>query len=629
MKLLFFLLLWVFAFPVAAQTDEVPRFEEGECPFQPMMGQTVECGFVVVQEVHGDPDSGEIRIAVARFIGQDGDADPLMLLSGGPGEKTTANAGFVAVSFSAISPERDLILFDQRGVGRSEPALECPEWEEAQLALLQEVPDSDRMMEVNYTELLACGERLIDEGYNLSAFNSLENAADVRDIAQVFGYDQVNLIGVSYGSLLAQHVIREYPELVRSAVIDSVLPLEGSFFYDTLDSAVVAINRLLDACAADEACNSAYPNLREVLFETIDRLNTEPVEITITHPLTGEQYDSYLGGDTVLSLLTIYLYQTPTLPQLPSVIDDVYNENYEAIAQLANFLPVAYQSLSRGMQYSVQCAEDVIGVTTEQYLERTMAIPPQLRGQGDIEVLAEHSPLALCENWPVETLDPSVKTPLVSDVPVLLFGGEFDPVTPFVYAEQVAATLSNSYAYEVPAVGHSVLLASECTRTIATQFINDPSAEPDAACIEALPEIEFFVPGIEIDLVPFESETFGISGLIPEGWNELAPGTFAESATSTVVILQQALPGGADAVTGLLTQQLGLDEFPEPTETIELPGLVWNLYEVTVQGQPADLAVTEADGTGYLVLLISTPNQREVYYNQVFLPAVNAFMIGE
>lgn len=624
------------ALPVMAQDSDVPRFEASECAFAVPDGQTVECGFVVVPEDRSDADnSNTIKLAVAIFrAGENASADPVMLLSGGPGEKTVATANFAAGVFQEIAPDRDLIMFDQRGVGLSEPALECPEWNDAFLASLNET-DPEQALAGPFNALTACRERLEAEGYNLSAYNTVQNAADVNDILVALGYEQVNLLGVSYGSVLAQAVMRDFPNIVRSAVIDSVLPLEGSFFVDTATTASTALDNLLAACTADEACNAAYPDLRQKLFDLIDKLNAEPVPITLTNPLSGEQVESRLTGDSVLSNLVFFLYQAPILPQLPQTIFDVADGDYTLMTQLSSISLIAFEALTRGMEYSVFCADDLIGRTPEDYLNVIAALPKQYQGSTDIEATMEYSPFATCDNWNVEESDPSVKEPVVSDAPTLLLGGEFDPVTPFSYAERVAENLSNSYAYEFRAVGHSVNASSECARSVTGAFINDPTQEPDTTCLEELGDIAFVLPGAVPDavtLIPYENTDAGFSGLQPEGWQEVAPGTFARGATGTdqTVLIQQVVPGTTlDQFIGLVQQQLSLDTAPEAVSTREANGLTWNLYELDFRGYPADVAIAEGDGVLYVIQLVSGNNdERAFLLEQVYLPTIDAFALA-
>jgi pimeloyl-ACP methyl ester carboxylesterase len=623
-RCLVFVSLLLLALPALAQ-DDVPRFEAGDCPFQVPAGTTWDCGFVVVPEDRTDPDNtNTLRIATAIQRGDGSSPDPVVLLAGGPGESVIPSAAVYASLFGQISGDRDLVFFDQRGAGASEPSLQCPGFTEAYIANLNEA-DPVAAAQNFLTFYGECREALVEAGYNLNAFDTVQNAADVNDIATALGYEQVNLLGVSYGSLLAQSVMRDFPEIVRSVIIDSVLPTTRSFFVDTSISAPTAVERLLDTCQADEACNAAYPDLRQTFYDTVERLNAEPEPLTITNPNTGETYDMQLTGDAVVSTLLLFLYQTPIIPLLPQAIYTVSQGDYELISQLNGQILPQIGALTRGMQFATQCADDLIGRDPAvEYPAMIETLPEAYRGRLDPEQIAEISIAQLCNLWNVEALDPSVKEPVISDIPALVFAGEFDPVTPPNFAAEVAENLENSYFYTVPSTGHSVNVASGCARSVSADFIEDPTTEPDASCIDAIAPVEFAVPSTEIAFEPLESEMFGYTSILPEGWTEIQPGVYAQNADNpSILLLQQALPGTLADATGLLSTQLGM-ELSEPDSTYEGDGLTWSLYEVSTSGVLLDLAFAEADGTTFIVLLQSSPAQRAQFYEPVFLPVLDA-----
>jgi len=424
--------------PADSIRTSMPTFEVGSCPFDlpASAASSVECGFVVVPEDHNDPGGGEqgsrtIRLAVAVIKDHSDDhmPDPVMLLSGGPGERMVHNAPAMAGGLALIHPKRDFIVFDQRGVGLSEPTLECPEFMGAMLEIFDE-PDPDIAIQTQFDAVMACRDRLVGEGHNLSVYNTTQNAADVNSIRIALGYDQVNLYGGSYGSLLAQASMRDYPAGIRSVVLTSVLPLEKSLFVEGSTTIPKAITHLLDTCANDDACNSAYPDLQEVLFEVVDRLNADPIPITLTNPLDGGSYAALLTGNSVLSNLVAILYQTQLIPSMPQAIYDLYNGDYELITQLSSIRLALFDATSRGMMYSVLCTEDLIGRTPEDLLNVRAALPRQLAGTANSDVIIEYGSFGICENWPVQQAEAWVKEPLVRDIPTLILSGEFDPVTP-------------------------------------------------------------------------------------------------------------------------------------------------------------------------------------------------------
>jgi pimeloyl-ACP methyl ester carboxylesterase len=616
--------------PAAQPTEEpVVAFEEGPCPFDVPEGAPLVCGFVVVPEDHNDPDGATIKLAVAvvKDETEEHQPDPVIMLAGGPGEKVMQNALAVAMAFQPIRSNRDFIIFDQRGVGLSEPALECPEWEQELYDLLDEANPAI-ILEESYDALMECRDRLVSEGRNLSAYNTTQSAADVNAIRIALGYDEVNLWGGSYGSFLAQAVMRDHPEGVRSAVIESVWPLEISFFVEANTAVPNAILRLIDTCAADDACDSAYPNLQQVLFDTIDQLNAEPVLISVTNPLNGQSYDALLTGDAVRGNLVSALYLTPLIPALPQAIYDVYNGDHELMTQLTSQKLVFYEAMSRGMEYSVVCAEDLIDRTPDDMLDIVMALPRQLRSEVEPEDAIEYGIFGICENWPVEEADPSFKDPLVSDIPTLILEGELDPVTPPEYGQLVASRLSNAYFFEFPGFGHAGESTSECALNITAAFIEDPTARPDGACIAEMPGLAFDVPreAPELVLEPFADEERGFSGLVPAGWTESVPLNYqrGQSALDPTTLVQDATDASKDELFNVLASQLGFDASMKSVATAEVGNFTWDFYEFQVRAYPVDLALTEDGGKAYFVLLVSPEDERDALYEQVFLPVVEA-----
>jgi pimeloyl-ACP methyl ester carboxylesterase len=609
--------------------EPIASFESAPCPFDVPQGAPVECGFVIVPEDHNNPAGPTIRIALAILRDQSlaHKSDPVILLAGGPGEKVMANALDFMGIFAPTVPNRDLIFFDQRGVGLSEPALECPELEQTLFDMLDET-DPEEVAKTNFNALLACRDQLVSEGYNLSLYNNLQNAADVNAIRVALGYEQVNLYGGSYGALLAQSTARDYPEGIRSIVMWSVVPLEKSLFVDSTITTANAVIRLLDECAADEACSSAYPDLENVLFETIDRLNAEPVSITVTNPLDSQSYEAVLSGDGVFGNLVVLLYQTRLIPAVPQAIYDVYNGDYALMTQLAGANLALYGALSRGMEFSVLCTDDLIGRSPDEILEFKATLPRQFVGRIDPQVALEYSTFSICERWPVEEADIWIKEPLVSHIPTLALGGEFDQVTPPEYGSLVTEHLSNSYIFELPGIGHNIIVASDCARSMAGAFLDDPSQAPDASCIDEMPGLVFDIPGDEIPLVlePFKDVERGFSGLVPVGWQEIAPTNLmrGNSALDPTYFVLEATPGTASEMLAYLASQLELDPELQPIATNEVGSFSWDFYTFELQGNPADLVIAENGEKVYFVLMISDPGEHDDMYEGLFLPAVEA-----
>ncbi len=614
--------------------------EVAPCPFDlpagQVEGETVECGYLLVPEDRAAPEGPTIRLAVATFYHPDGDPepDPVLYLEGGPGGSALEflSLSFAELSKPAFAADRDFVVFDQRGVGLSEPALDCPELLELGRDLLDGEVDGQTLTEQEATDLvlqttLACGEAL-GQVADLSAYNTAANAADVNDLRLALGYDEVNLWGVSYGTHLALAVMRDYPEGLRSVVLDSVYPLDVDLNLEALPNAQRAFDLLFDACAADETCNTHYPDLRTVFFETVDRLNETPASFQVTDPFTGESYEMLMTGDDLVGAVFQFLYYTNVLPSLPQIIYDASQDTFDQAARILGLVIGMAEASSRGMHFSVQCHDELAFSTLDQY-EAVVADYPELAGFLEDSILGSLS-YAVCKEWGAGQAGAIENEAVTSDIPTLLLAGEYDPVTAPSWGQHAAETLENSYFFEYPGVGHGASLAADCPRDMMIAFLDDPTTAPDDACIAGM-DLPQFVAPVEagaIELEPFTNEEMGIQGLIPAGWTEVNVGVYSRgsSAMDTAVVLAQAAPVTAEDLLALVSSQLGLEEPPEAVGEREANGLTWTLYAITVQGLEIDMALTEAEGLAFIVLLQSEPGEHEALYEAVFLPVIDALV---
>ena len=119
-----------------------------------------------------------------------------------------------------------------------------------------------------------------------AAYNSAENAADVADLRRALGVSEWNLYGVSYGTRLALTIMRDQPEGVRSAILDSVCLPQADHYAEMAGNAERAFDLLFNSCAEDDACAEAFTDLETVFWDLVNHLDTQPVVFSIRHPLT-------------------------------------------------------------------------------------------------------------------------------------------------------------------------------------------------------------------------------------------------------------------------------------------------------------------------------------------------------
>jgi pimeloyl-ACP methyl ester carboxylesterase len=627
--------------PTATDAPEpAATFEQAPCPFAlpsgHVDGQTVECGYLVVPEDRADPSGRRIRLAVAilRHPGGAPEPDPIIYLEGGPGGSALEiRMPNLDVLFGPIwAANRDIILFDQRGVGFSEPTLDCPGYTERYLDLLDGEVDGMRLTarEVRDRKVeafLACAEDLRAVA-DLSAYNTAANAADVNDLRVALGYRTVNLWGGSYGTRLALGVMRDYLEGVRSAVLDAPYGPEVDLYLATPGSYDRALGVLVEQCAADAACNAAYPDLRSVLTETVERLNADPATVRVIHPRTRETYDKLLDGDGLAELVFRSLYDTSMRPLLPQAIYEASEDRFHAFVPAAMLDILRQEFRSWGMYWSVLCHEE-IPFGTQEAFEAVLAETPEFAGffQGfEVGGLA----YAVCPGWGAGQADVRENEPVASEVPTLIVTGEYDPIVPPDWGQGAAQTLTHSYFYEYAGMGHVVSFGG-CPREMVLAFLDDPSSAPDDACMAEMEVAPFVVPvqATEIELTAFASDELGLRGVVPAGWSQVQPGIFARgNPAADMAVLQVVVEGamGVQEMQEAMAKAYGLAKAPEPTGERRANELTWSLYAFQVQGIPRDLGLAESQAGTLVVVLRSAPNEQEALYEAVFLPVVDALV---
>ncbi len=475
--------------PLIAQSASQPvgTFETTECWFDPPLPflptPQFECGYVTVPERHDAPDGPSIRlpVAVARATGPNPQSDPLFLAQGGPGGDAF-EVFPVLLSSSSIPRDRDIVVFNQRGTRYAEPDLSCTESFDAAgelLAVSSEEADA-RSLEL----LAACYDRLRSAGIDLSAYNSVENAADVDLIRQALGYEDYNFYGVSYGTLLGFHLLRDQSAYLRSAILDGVVPTDLNFIPRVTENTDRVFTAVIETCAADPQCTAEYPDLEARFFKLVDRLNEVPVSVTITDPETNRRYTAPLDGDSLVDVLFQAFYLPHNYAYFPKLVANLEKGDYtfiEAIWPLFAF----DRTVSEGMYFSVICAEDADVDISEANLE---GVRPYFADslEAELQTYAD-----ACAIWSVDQLPASVDDPVTSSVPVLLLSGAYDPITPPSFAEVAATSLTNETNLVNPIGSHGVAFGDPCMDTILAGFLASPGVAPDSSCLANIAPQDF------------------------------------------------------------------------------------------------------------------------------------------
>ncbi len=613
--------------PIAQFT---PSFKQTECAdFEVPIGEEFTCGFLTVLEDRSQPDGSTIKLGVVIASGRSEKpaSDPVVYLAGGPGENAIESMRFLYDShFVNLSANRDLVIFDQRGTGLSEPALDCPEMIELRDSIIGQDMSNEEVLALGLNALSTCHDRLVSEGVNLAAYTSAESAADVNDLMSILGYEEWNLYGLSYGTRLALTTMRDFPEGIRSVVLDSSYPLQVNLYVTIAENADRALEKLFEGCRVHPACNEVYPALASVFSEAVAQMNGNPVSIKITNPLTGESLDPLVGGNDLTGFVFQSMYSTDLIPSLPEIIYEARDGIFDTMALIMGSFLVSDELVSQGMQLSVQCSEEV-PFTTMTDIAAASESYPRFQDFLNASPTVGKEIVTVCQGWGAMEASSIEDEAVSSDIPTLVLAGEYDPITPPAWGKLVAADLSNSFFFEFPGVGHGASVGNECPLSIMLDFLDNPSGGPNVSCIAGMEGPKFTVPELDVTLMPFTNDAFGFTGLVPEGWVEVAPGIYGKSALGETTIVQQSAPLiGIEGMLNLLQTQLGLDEALSLAGTREANNLTWSLYETEGRGLSLNIALTEHDGTTYIVVLSTPFDERGFYFSEVFLPAVDALL---
>ena len=416
-----------------------------------------------------------LRIAVMPARMRAKEADPIFILAGGPGQGAIALAPQVMPLFARLNDSRDIVFLDQRGTGSSNP-LNCDDEDDSPLQSLFE----DKVPEKT---VRACLKTLDADPRQ---YTTIVAVADLDEVRGALGYDRVNLWGGSYGTRMALEYMRRHPQRVRSAVLDGVAPAGMKLPLSFVSDGEAALERLLEACAAETLCRRTYPDLRQTIAALRAQLSRLPARVAIQDPRTGERESITVNENVFLSGLFRPLYIPELASLLPFGVNAAASGDFNPLlAQNLEFADDVAENLALGMHLSVICAEDVPRIAREELAAASRAF----FGRALVDDF-----IRACAVWPRGPVPADFYQPVRVDTPVLILSGGIDPATPPRHGAEVAKTLPNSKHVVAPQLGHGVSLHG-CAPRLVDAFIRAGNARDiDGRCLERIPRPLFMLP---------------------------------------------------------------------------------------------------------------------------------------
>ncbi len=441
-------------------------------------GINARCALMERPENPDDPDGPTITLKVAVIPALDLDPmpDAVLPIAGGPGQGTIQMYATQRRAFEPLRRNRDILLIDQRGTGDSSK-MTCPANEDI---------DATDLSDEETLELVR--ECLDQLPHDPRFFTTSVAVRDIEAVREALGYPALNIYGVSYGSRVAQHYARRYPETTRTVIIDGVVPPDLPLGPDIAIESQRAVDQLFARCAEDSACAEAFPNLEEEFNILVEDLKQNPRTVNMLHPVTGRPDEVRLGHDELAAAVRLMLYQPDSLALLPLMIHDAANGNYTPIAASMQMVVGSLaEALAMGMHNSVMCTEDApfyasMGFDASRLDETYMGG-------------TQYSALQLmCSAWPAGFLDDDLRELLTVDVPVLALSGDVDPITPPEYAVRAIAELPNARHIVGVNQGHGQVAVS-CMPRLLADFVEaaDVSVVDETCYSERTHVMPFFI----------------------------------------------------------------------------------------------------------------------------------------
>jgi pimeloyl-ACP methyl ester carboxylesterase len=411
----------------------------------------------------------ELNVVVLPAFDQKTKMEPLFDLAGGPGAAATEGATFYAGQGREYRRRRDVVLVDQRGTGKSNP-LSVPRKKTPQHYLSEMYP-------VEYVKSL---RQTLEQRADLTQYTTSIAMDDLDDVRAWLGYDRINLIGLSYGTRAALVYMRQHPERMRTVTLIGVAPTYLKMPMYHAQAAARALDLLLQQCEQDAQCKQAFPQIRNDWASVLLQLGRQPARVEYSAPDKSAPVILEIQRDIFAEKIRTWMYGREQASRIPLIVHRAAQGDFGSFLREA-IGPSIPDFISDGMYLSVTCAEDVPFIIQEEAAKLNAGNP-----FGNYRVFQQ---TRACSMWPQGKIPPDFLEPVSSNVPVLLFSGDMDPVTPPQRGEEVARHLPNSRHVIIPQAGHGVdgLAEPECVDRIIMEFMDKGDVKDlDLGCVERM-----------------------------------------------------------------------------------------------------------------------------------------------
>jgi len=322
---------------------------------------------------------------------------------------------------------------------------------------------------------------------DLAYYTTSVAVKDLDAVRAALGYEQINLYGGSYGTRVAEHYLRRYPERTRAVILDGIVAPEQVLGPDTAIDAERALQNVFVRCSLNAACKERFGDPKATYRAVRTAVEAKPVIVDLADPTSGKPTKLEFGPMHLAVVLRLSTYNSDQAALLPLALD---------LAKAGNFAPIAGQFLmtvrtlgdvmAYGMHNAVVCTEDVPFYKPADIDRPRLA--STFMGTSQVDALE-----SLCKDWPRGPIDSDLHAPLKSSAPVLLLSGGNDPVTPAANGERTKVGLPNSLHLVLPDLGHGQI-GAPCMDRVMADFLRLGAVKGlDTSCTKLAQPMPFFI----------------------------------------------------------------------------------------------------------------------------------------
>ncbi len=431
----------------------------------------LEKGSIPIPENHEDPESRSISLAYAILRAKQTESNeyPMIFLMGGPGANSLTKRIINIWMDHPIRETRDIILFDQRGIGYSSA---IPNMSESLFNIMAQNANAKEELHLIKQLIAQFKQKCENENIGLRFYNSFQSASDIGVLMKSLPYEKYNLYGVSYGARLTRIVQDEYPDLINSVVLNSPSPMVGDFLIDRIQNYTAALDKVFQYHEG----NHKYQPLKGKYLEMIERLKEQPIEMSFN----GSPF--YINSQDAIYLIRLALYRNDSRTKVPKLIEELEQGKgkliEEIIASERSFVDRFNSSMWLSVERHEMFNSKNLPYKIDSIYHEVPLLPVKL-GTFDAFYRAGM-------NWHNHVVEDKSAVFKISDIPTLITINEFDPVTPPQFGHLYQKKLPNSKLFILDEGGHAGG-STNCRNELMISFMSNPNDELDTSCLNIHP----------------------------------------------------------------------------------------------------------------------------------------------